>query len=169
MLNQEETILETTELHKSLQSKLEKWAVSKGYSEELPPYNNMWPKNLKPDVLKLTPNQEGLFVGDAKNSANETAKKGSTVARIINYIGQFSLLGAKEIAGGTIAIATDDEDSAKAWVTTLNGLASGLTDKAGKPPNFEVSCYDDDTWIVHWWAHKALGMSLDIENQSGIQ
>jgi hypothetical protein len=77
------------------------------------------------------------------------------VTRIKNYIQQFvGLLDEKNMRGGTIAIATNDGQAAKDWVTKLNELCieTGIKDHANSgQPNFDITkLQKKNTWII-WW------------------
>ncbi len=109
----------------------------------------------RPDVLRGTPDDRYLFVGDAKDSEHETVDNGETVARIASYIRDFAEhLGNPGYRGGYIAIVTDSLAAAHAWVPALNLLARAACITAGsdhRAPNFQVhELRAGQSWIVYW-------------------
>jgi hypothetical protein len=96
--------------HERLKGELAAWANVRGYAKV---YSEFRSGN-KPDVLRGTPNDKYLFVGDAKDATNETAENTDTVARISGYFRDFAiLLGDPGYRGGLLAIATNCVASAR--------------------------------------------------------
>jgi hypothetical protein len=136
--------------HNRLQGELDRWAQAQGFSQGL---NGNLPNGGRPDVLRSDNEASYLFIGDAKDSENETPNDFATYVRIAGYMDTFAdSIKNGSIKGGRFAIATDDEAMAKRWVTCLNWLAfeRDLADTAGIGPAFAVERIDDRTWIV-WW------------------
>ncbi|MEK8019164.1 MAG: hypothetical protein VSS75_020020 [Candidatus Parabeggiatoa sp.] len=148
--------------HKRLQEDLKNWAIKRGY-----PSPDELPDGSKPDVIRSDEN-ESLFIGDAKDATNETPSNTKTVKRIKNYIQQFALLlDKKKRRAGIIAIATNNEQAAKNWVTTLNTLCieAGITDpRTNSEPNFDITkLQKKNTWIIWWYTlHRYKLRSFDI-------
>lgn len=137
--------------HERLRGELAAWANARGYTKLYSEFES----GSKPDVLRGTPDDKYLFVGDAKDSANETAENTETMARIAGYIREFARhLGDTGYRGGLLAIATNSAAAAAAWVPTLNILAraAGITAGAVRtPPNFQVVVVSaGQTWVVYW-------------------
>ncbi len=95
-----------------------------------------------------------IFVGDAKDSNNETSSNNETLSRIQNYFCEFaSLLRQGYCKGGILAIVTNSLESAKEWVPALNILAriANITGENGTPPDFKIENTNPGrTWII-WW------------------
>lgn len=130
--------------HERIKKILNAWAVLKGYSQKCKI------TNLQPDVLRIQVNDEKryLFIGDAKDSKNETSTTKETTERISNYFQRFySYLQKKSIENGILALATNSELEANNWIPVLNKIASGvgLTD-----PAFEKQKLDNNTWVIYW-------------------
>lgn len=134
--------------HQRLRRELNTWAEMKGYTH---PYQKLTDE-LVPDVVKGNKANMHLFVGDAKDAANETAETEETVARLEKYFKEFAKLLRQNWKSGTLAVATNDRDEAVSWTQVLNDVASaaGLGTSTGARPNFTVYQYSSDTWIV-WW------------------
>jgi hypothetical protein len=136
--------------HELLQEELTKWAQANGYSKVYQQFQN----GARPDVLRATADDLYLFVGDAKDSSNETPDNAETLQRIWTYVQEFgNLLGDPRYKGGTIAIITDSAQAASQWVIALNLLArmAKITGYAGAPANFQVEETNPGrTWIIHW-------------------
>ena len=138
------------EEHERLRSELTNWAIAKKYTNE---YTQL-KSGAKPDVLRGTEDSKYLFIGDAKDSANEDSTNGETLKRIQGYFQEFAnLLGENGYKGGILAIATNLAEAAASWVPALNTLArtAGITSKEGGQPNFIViETRPGKTWII-WW------------------
>ena len=97
---------------------------------------------MNPDVL-LEDSNGNLFMGDAKDSENETVDNDATTKRIAKHIKEYSRIYKRgEISGGCIAVATNELDAANEWKTWLNSACShcGLIN-----PSFSVSELDRNT------------------------
>ncbi|HPS31188.1 MAG TPA: hypothetical protein PLZ43_13100 [bacterium] len=103
-----------------------------------------------PDVLRITPNRRYLFLGDAKVSENETARREETVEKIKGYIKEFVEISSRKGIRGKIAIATDNIDAAYDWSNKLTILTTiaGLRGFFGELPEFVVLKIDNNTFIV---------------------
>jgi hypothetical protein len=135
-------ILEGQE-HKRIKTKLTQYANSIGYTKKVTFKNGM-----EPDVLFLNVDDDNLFMGDAKDSANETVSNKDTTSRIAEYVKEFSAkLNARKICGGIIAIATNDKDAALDWKEWLNETCEECN---LRNPDFEIEYTADDTFIVLW-------------------
>ena len=136
--------------HERLLKELKKWAKSKNYILEFRSFNN----GSKPDVLMGFSDELYLFVGDAKDSNNETTSNSETLLRIQNYFCEFAkLLGPGHYKGGILAIATNSLESAKEWEPALNILAriANITGENGTPPDFKIeNTNPEKSWII-WW------------------
>lgn len=136
--------------HERLRGELSSWAVSRGFTKS---YKTL-PNGSEPDVLCTTPEDEYLLVGDAKDSANETADHSETLQRIWTYVQEFAgLLGTPRYKGGHIAIATNSKSAASGWVVALNTLAriATITGANGSAPDFQiVETAPKTTWIIFW-------------------
>lgn len=129
--------------HVRLRKALEGRARSIGYKTE----SVRFPSDCIPDVL-LEDSGGNLFMGDAKDSENETVDNNATTTRITKYINEFSKkLNRGEISGGIIAIATNDEYAALEWKDWLN---KACEDCNLRNPDFELEYTSDDTFIVFW-------------------
>jgi len=136
--------------HGRIQGDLDRWAQERGFTQAL---SASLPRGGRPDVLRFDGARQYLFVGDAKDSENETTANLATSARISGYMVDFAdLIGDREIRGGYFAIATNSEREAGAWVVRLNLLATlqGLTDGPGAGPSFRVDQIAAMTWVA-WW------------------
>jgi hypothetical protein len=88
--------------HERIKTELTQYANSIGYTKKVTFKNGM-----EPDVLYLNVAGDNLFMGDAKDSANETPSNSKTAERIYGYIETFGeCLTAGQIKGGFIAILT---------------------------------------------------------------
>jgi hypothetical protein len=136
--------------HERLKSELAQWAQSKSYTKVFSRFQN----GGEPDVLRATPDNAYLFVGDAKDAKNETPDNSETLQRIWNYVQEFTrLLGNPSYKGGYIAVATNSAQAAASWVIALNALArlAGITDGQGNGPTFKpIESKPGKTWIVYW-------------------
>jgi hypothetical protein len=136
--------------HERLKEDLTAWANAYGYTK---PYPKL-PNGSEPDVLRTGENDfhSYLFVGDAKNSENETVDNSETVSRIQTYFHQFGRLLSK-YEGGCLAIATNSVEEARRWVPVLNILARAakLTSGVPTPPDFRVvQIPGKNTWVTYW-------------------
>ncbi len=134
-------LLEATE-HKRLESALKAFATEHEFVREVTFKNGM-----NPDVL-LMKGSNLLFLGDAKDSQNESPSNQETADRIYGYIKTFTdCIRSNEIDGGCIAIATNDLSSAKDWKVWLNRVCMqcGLQN-----PNFKIKTSTANTHIVFW-------------------
>ncbi|MBL9084998.1 MAG: hypothetical protein JNK76_24555 [Planctomycetales bacterium] len=134
--------------HERLKAALITWAKARGYHVSFSRLTSGIP-----DVLLGT--DEGptyLCVGDAKDSANETADVFATWERIRGYVRDFAgLIREKRTRGGVLAIATNTMAAAQRWVPFLNAMAeSARLSEGGNPPNFTIATVDAQTLIV-WW------------------
>ncbi len=129
--------------HDRLQGELTKWAEYKGYTKKYLEFENG-----KPDVSRENPKKVSIFIGDAKDSANEDAKNSETWSRIQGYFQEFTALLSKgRYKGGIFAIATNSDDTASVWAHTLNRLKTMTDDK----PNFRSNEINQGkTWIISW-------------------
>ncbi|MCK5346078.1 MAG: hypothetical protein KAR20_21855, partial [Candidatus Heimdallarchaeota archaeon] len=96
-----------------------------------------------------------LFVGDAKDSSNETVDNSKTITRIQSYIDEFAeyFSPTKGYTSGFFAIATNDSYEASRWITKLNKLAknANMNDSNGNGPDFtKIKLLNKNTWIVYW-------------------
>lgn len=136
--------------HERLKADLTDWALFKGYSKAYKKFQN----GSEPDVLRENPQGKYLFVGDAKNSENETADNSETLSRIQTYFKQFVLLlGPERYKGGILAVATNNENEANKWVPVLNTLARAacIVSGSGCLADFSVVKLDGKmTWIIYW-------------------
>ena len=130
--------------HDRLRRELESWAISKGFSKEEP---NL-PSGKIPDVVRYTLNGESLFIGDAKDSENETSDDEKTHSQIKSYFGEFaSLVSEDKIEGGIIAIATNSKETASDWKLSLNTtLAANFSGSL----DFQILEKSKRTWIIYW-------------------
>ncbi len=101
--------------HEEIRSQLDEWALALGFGVNLKRL-----QHIQPDVFRgRLP--RGLFMGDAKVSANETPDVEATAERISKYVewfvGQFE---DGRVSHGVFAIATDDEVAAGEWVAFLD-------------------------------------------------
>ncbi len=134
--------------HERLKAVLVSWAGSKGYAVK---YARL--TSGIPDVVAGTNEiPTYLFVGDAKDSANETADVFATWERIRGYVRDFgALIGQKRIRGGILAIATNSRKAANRWAPFLNSMAdSERLSAGGNPPDFQILEIDAKTSIVYW-------------------
>jgi hypothetical protein len=136
--------------HERLKKSLHLWAKEKKY---VTMYSEL-PNGSRPDVLRTTKDKEYLFVGDAKDAANETPDNKDTLVRLAIYIDEFSsILGNSGYKGGIIAIATNNADIAEQWIPALNTLAckASLTGPNGARPAFKtIKLKNERTWIIAW-------------------
>lgn len=134
--------------HQRLRKELSAWAEGKGYAHPYAKLND----GLVPDVVKGNNSEKHLFVGDAKDAANETSANEETLKRLEAYFREFARLLGSGWRGGTLALATNDKAAAVSWTQALNDVAmtAGLSGTGGTRPNFTVYEYSSDTWIV-WW------------------
>jgi len=134
--------------HQRLRRELSTWAETRGYKR---PYAKLTDEVI-PDVVKGDEVNRFLFVGDAKDAANETSEKEDTVSRLEKYFREFAKLLGQNWKGGTLAVATNDKEAAVSWTRVLNdvAVAAGLSATGGARPNFTVYEYSSNTWIV-WW------------------
>ena len=129
--------------HARLRKVLDKEAKLRGYFIKY----DKFPSALNPDVL-LDDSNGNLFMGDAKDSENETVDNDATTKRIAKYIKEYSRIYKRgEISGGCIAIATNDEFAAYEWRDWLN---IACEDCNLSNPDFDVEYVDEDTFIVIW-------------------
>lgn len=129
-----------------VQKDLEEWAHARGYEEDV-----TFKSGARPDVLRRRGDRH-LFVGDAKDAANEDPSTADTLKRFRRYLEEFgAALLTSQIDGGFLAIATNNEAAAGDWRTALDVLARevGLANKAG-PPSFQIELCKEKTWII-WW------------------
>lgn len=131
-----------SEIHRKLREKLRYFAIEKGYYYRFDDF----PEDKVPDVL-LCDGNHSLFVGDAKVSDNETIANHATTKRVCGYIDQFfQLIDDDEIAGGIIAIITDDHEAAEEWKKWLENECKkqGCANIQGS-----VSYDNQDTYIIY--------------------
>ncbi len=103
------------------------------------------PKGMDPDILLLS-NDGCQFIGDAKDSANESPKNKETVARIRKYIKAFSEnMISGEILGGVIAICTNSLVAAYDWQLWLE---DACFDYGIYWPNFRVERLRPYTYVI---------------------
>lgn len=133
--------------HERLRRRLDVWAKERGYAKV---YKAL-PGGGEPDVLRVDEADNLLFVGDAKDAENETSDRQDTLLRIQGYLNEFADL-LSTFRGGIIAIATNEEDAAQDWASTLNLSArfAGIVGPKGARPSFKVEKVDGGTWIA-WW------------------
>ena len=115
-------------VHESLRETLTQYADKMDYnlepSFELP--------GCRPDVFFESTQEKSVFVGDAKDSSNETAGNDQTLERIKKYISAVkNCLKKKQCQYVQFAIATDDKESIDEWKKTLQALfkKSGFVNK----------------------------------------
>lgn len=137
-----------SEVHKSLTDKLLNYATENDFTTKI----TNFPNGLNPDVLQYNETNGYLFVGDAKNSQNETSDVEETYKRIFNYVNEFSrLLSTNDnIKGGCVVIATDSKEEADKWKNTLDLMAiiNDLQDSKGNFSLSDISKVDDNTWFI---------------------
>ena len=131
--------------HKRIQNCLTKFAEENGFTEEV-----NFRSGLNPDVLHLKKNGQirSLFMGDAKNAANETPGNSDTTDRFSKYISEFVwCLQNEEIDDGIIAVATNTYEAAMQWQEWLNNECAkvGLID-----PSFEIKEIESKTYTIYW-------------------
>lgn len=133
--------------HERLKADLNRWAHSQGFVRDV-----SLESGLQPDVMRVTPDETLVFIGDAKDHTNETVDNHATLERIFSYIVEFAALLRGGIEGGMIAIATNNADEAGRWSSHLRfmtGLA-GIENSGGGPVEFAVRELETGrTWIVH--------------------
>ena len=131
--------------HERLRAELENWSIQRGF-EKSPA---VFPQDMRPDVLGEKQSSEGkfLFLGDAKDFANETAGRQDTCDEIEKYFTEFCKLLSKGYAGGTLAIATNDAKAANDWVPKLNEIAQKASLKA---PSFKNEQISTEAWVIYW-------------------
>lgn len=126
--------------HDRLVRELGNHAVSTGFNILGSP-----PKGMDPDILLLS-NNGCQFIGDAKDSANESPKNKETVARIRKYITDMSEdMISGEIPGGVIAICTNSLDAAYDWQLWLE---DACFDYGIYWPNFRVKMLRPYTYVI---------------------
>lgn len=136
--------------HERLKRDLTAWAREQNFTQA---YKKL-PNESEPDVI-LTSAAEPwfLFVGDAKDSENETVDTTETVSRIQGYFRQFADLLGNPYRGGYLAIATNNAQEAARWVPVLNTLARGALLKTATRvgPDFRVVRLPArNTWVIFW-------------------
>jgi hypothetical protein len=138
--------------HNRLEAELREWAERLGYKSRYQSFRS----GVRPDVLHECEGDAGsyLFVGDAKDGANQTSRTPETVRQIRRYFDEFgALLGQSGYRGGLLAIATNSAEEAERWVVALNILAAaaGLQSTPSGEPDFSVvETSPGETWIVSW-------------------
>lgn len=126
--------------HLRMRRILKKYAESLGYGLQ---YDG-FPKGSFPDVLLANWNNE-LFMGDAKDSNNETVNKEATTDEISKYLEQYSfLMENSDIKGGAIAIITNNEFAASEWEEWLEDKCAEYDISA----SFEVIKLPNSTFII---------------------
>lgn len=131
--------------HVRLQKKLDEWAQGKGFDEELNAIDGK-----RPDVLRRR-QKAFLFVGEAKDAANETADNDDSLSRLGNYIWSFSeALKQGQIKGGVIAVATNDNAAATGWATALVIAARLAKIRRSDGQGPRVDDLGEKTWVA-WW------------------
>lgn len=134
--------------HESLKEKLQKKAETLGYTKE--PITKL--EECIPDVfLVLQKNSRCVFIGDAKDSDNETIHNKKTLERIIKYIDKID----EAICFGDFdyvrfAIATNDEKAIDEWSEKLKEL---FEERNFKPYTQEHSSFqkkklDNKSWMT---------------------
>lgn len=136
--------------HERLQADLEDWANRHGYVWSI----NTLPSGKQPDVLRRAVYHPSHFLGDAKDSANETPHKLETYNRVKGYIVEFGHhLRNRTYSGGQIAIATNNFQAARSWKSALEGMTNAaaiVTPPFNEPVNFNVTDIGNGrTWIIH--------------------
>lgn len=133
-------------IHESVRETLTAYAKHNGYSEapifDLP--------DCKPDVFLASSDYDSIFVGDAKDSKNETAGNTQTLERIKKYISTVKKsLKKKEYEYIQFAIGTDDEDAIDEWTETLQDLFEeyGFVNKDSQTVSFDVKHFRG-AWIT---------------------
>jgi hypothetical protein len=129
--------------HERIKNELTQYANSIGYTKKVK-FNN----GMEPDVLYLNVDGDSLFMGEAKDSANETPSNSKTAERIYGYIKTFrDCLTAGLIKRGFIAISTNDIAVANDWKTWLNAACKkiGFTD-----PDFTIKTISANTYLIYW-------------------
>ena len=106
-------------VHESLRKTLIQYANKKNFtldpSFELP--------DCQPDVFFESSQDNAVFVGDAKDSRNETVGNNQTLERIKKYIAAVKdCLIAKQCKYVRFAIATNDKKAVDEWAKTLQAL-----------------------------------------------
>lgn len=133
--------------HERLKTALDRWAEENGFPKSYKRFTS----GEEPDVLRATPDDKYLFVGDAKHADNEDPDNSQTLERIERYIKKFASLLGKPYDGGRIAIATNSESAAVEWVKALNFMCKRAGISAnGNPPDFQVTKVDGSTWVIQW-------------------
>lgn len=135
-----ELLFEAGKEHRRLESVLKQYANSLGYYHEFSFENGM-----EPDVLLLD-GLNHLFLGDAKDSANERPSKTATSNRILGYIETYlECVESGRVRFGDVAICTNCLDAANEWRVWLNDVFNqyGL-DSA----DFKIAELSQDTFII---------------------
>ncbi|MGI6198263.1 MAG: hypothetical protein ACOYIS_03930 [Candidatus Cloacimonadaceae bacterium] len=128
------------EEHRRLALELRKYAKKHGFLYEFSFKNEM-----QPDVL-LRDGLNHLFLGDAKDSANERPSKTATSNRILGYIETYlECVESGRVRFGDVAICTNCFDAANEWRVWLNDVFNqyGL-DSA----DFKIAELAQDTFII---------------------
>ena len=133
-------------VHESLRKTLIQYANKKNFtldpSFELP--------DCQPDVFFESSQDNAVFVGDAKDSRNETVGNNQTLERIKKYIAAMKdCLIAKQCKYVRFAIATNDEKAVDEWTESLEKLfeESGFMDSNSSVVSFAKK-YDNEAWIT---------------------
>ena len=132
--------------HEKLKTRLAIFAQKHGYDHspifDLP--------GCTPDVFLASNQIDSVFVGDAKDSSNETVGNNQTLERIKKYIAAVKdCLIAKQCKYVRFAIATNDEKAVDEWTETLEKLfeESGFMDSNSSVVSFAKK-YDNEAWIT---------------------
>ena len=135
--------------HERLKYELEEYAKEREYCIRI----DGFPDGSWPDVLMLFIEDERkfIFLGDAKDSEHETARKTETRNRIKGYLEWVKkwVYEDENIIGGTICIMTNSEEAAEDWAEELECIAEEicLEDEYGTL-EFEVHKKDENTWLI---------------------
>jgi hypothetical protein len=132
--------------HERLRAELDRWAREQGYTAKKPGGLD----GKLPDVLRR--HGKGLwFVGDAKDSDNETTSRADSLERIAGYFQSFArrIIGG-QLRGGLFAICTDTSAAANGWRRLIDVMAAQAGVSRGDGKLARVKKIDSQTFIAYW-------------------
>ena len=107
-------------IHESLKEKLRKEAANRGYTQN-PEFK--LPECIPDVFMVLNQHPNCIFVGDAKDSTNETIHNQQTLERITKYIDKIDeAISAGDFDYVRFAIVTNDENAIDEWSEKLKEL-----------------------------------------------
>lgn len=142
--------------HEGIRGSLLRWAIHKGFEVEI---TDALASGGQPDVFRSDKGGGLIFLGDAKDSENETTQRFATFERIRGYWEEFTaLITAGPYRGGIFAIATNSKGEAELWAGRLADFAAktGLMTGTGIEASGGVEEIARRTWVATMSIHRNL-------------